>query len=206
MLGMLVLTPILLLAMLAIRLSSPGPVFYHQRRVGQHGLLFTVHKLRSMRVDAEAETGAVWASANDARVTPVGKFLRRTRIDEIPQLWNVLKGEMSLVGPRPERPEFVADLTEKIPFYGIRHGNPWTQRVWAYDANDLAAVKAGSKQPWSVVPYAWWDFEFPQFQYSHMIKSAAYDPSTQRIYLASQYGDVPNADYNAPIIHVYELK
>jgi len=140
MLGMLVLTPILLLAMLAIRLSSPGPVFYHQRRVGQHGLLFTVHKLRSMRVDAEAETGAVWASANDARVTPVGKFLRRTRIDEIPQLWNVLKGEMSLVGPRPERPEFVAELTEKIPFYGIRHGvrpglTGWAQVMYTYGAS-----------------------------------------------------------------------
>jgi hypothetical protein len=87
-----------------------------------------------------------------------------------------------------------------------QHGSPWTQRVWAYDANELAAVKAGKKKPWNVVPYVSWDFEFPQFQYSHMIKSAAYDPNTQRIYLASQYGDVPNPDYNAPIIHVYELR
>jgi hypothetical protein len=86
-----------------------------------------------------------------------------------------------------------------------QHGNPWTQRVWAYDANDLAAVKAGSKQPWAVVPYAWWDFEFPQFQYTHLIKSAAYDPSTQRIYLAGQYGDVASTYYNAPVIHAYQV-
>ena len=82
---------------------------------------FTVHKFRSMRTDAEAKTGAVWSVQNDPRVTPVGRFLRRTRLDELPQFWNVIRGDMSIVGPRPERPEFVADLTKQIPFYGQRH-------------------------------------------------------------------------------------
>ena len=101
------------LVALAVKLTSPGPVLYHQRRVGQHGRVFTVHKFRSMRQDAEAATGAVWASKDgDPRVTPIGGFLRRTRLDELPQLWNVLVGDMSLVGPRPERPEFVGDLTQ----------------------------------------------------------------------------------------------
>ena len=93
-----------------------------------------------MRVDAEAETGAVWATSKDARVTPSGGFLRRTRLDEVPQLWNVLIGDMSLVGPRPERPEFVAELTEKIPFYGLRHGlrpglTGWAQVRYTYGAS-----------------------------------------------------------------------
>ena len=94
---------------LAVKLTSPGPVLYHQQRVGQHGRVFTVHKFRSMRSDAEADTGAgLGRASGDARVTPIGRFLRRTRLDELPQLWNVLCGDMSLVGPRPERPEFVA--------------------------------------------------------------------------------------------------
>ena len=97
-------------------------MLYHQRRVGLHGQLFTVHKFRTMRPDAEAATGPVWASkAGDPRVTPIGRFLRRTRLDELPQLWNVLIGDMSFVGPRPERPEFVSELTQQIPFYGQRH-------------------------------------------------------------------------------------
>jgi sugar transferase (PEP-CTERM system associated) len=138
--GLAVLSPILLVAALAIKLTSKGPVLYHHRRVGQHGLLFTVHKLRSMHLDAEAHTGVVWASVNDARVTPVGRFLRRTRMDEVPQLWNVLVGEMSLVGPRPERPEFVAQLSETIPFYGTRHGikpglTGWAQVRYTYGAS-----------------------------------------------------------------------
>ena len=119
--GLLLSSPLMFLAAAALRMSSPGPILYSQRRVGKDGAPFTIYKFRSMRVDAEAATGAVWSTENDPRVTPVGRLLRRTRIDELPQLWNVLKGDMSFVGPRPERPEFVADLTRQIPFYGQRH-------------------------------------------------------------------------------------
>jgi sugar transferase (PEP-CTERM system associated) len=119
--GAVVAAPIMLLVALAVKLSSPGPVLYRQRRVGYMGDPFTVLKFRSMKVDAEAETGAVWAARDDPRVTGVGKFLRRTRLDELPQLFNVLKGDMAIVGPRPERPEFVRDLSERIPFYRQRH-------------------------------------------------------------------------------------
>jgi sugar transferase (PEP-CTERM system associated) len=119
--GLVLALPLMAASAIALRLSSPGPVLYHQRRVGKDGVPFTIYKFRSMRVDAEAETGAVWSTQNDPRVTPVGRFLRRSRLDELPQLWNVLKGDMSFVGPRPERPEFVADLTRQIPFYGQRH-------------------------------------------------------------------------------------
>jgi exopolysaccharide biosynthesis polyprenyl glycosylphosphotransferase len=103
----LILSPVMLIVAALVRLTSPGPALYHQKRVGRHGHVFYVHKFRSMRTDAESKTGAVWAQANDSRVTPIGRFLRRARLDEIPQLWNVLKGEMSLVGPRPEDPAFV---------------------------------------------------------------------------------------------------
>jgi sugar transferase (PEP-CTERM system associated) len=120
-LGLAAATPIMILVVAAIKATSPGPAIYSQRRVGKNGRVFTIHKFRSMYQDAEARTGAVWATADDPRVTPVGRFLRRTRLDEIPQLWNVLVGDMSLVGPRPERPEFVAELTAQIPFYGQRH-------------------------------------------------------------------------------------
>jgi sugar transferase (PEP-CTERM system associated) len=119
--GLLLALPIMSLVALAIRLGSRGDVLYHQRRVGKDGRTFTIHKFRSMRQDAEAATGAVWATVGDSRVTPIGSFLRRSRLDEIPQLWNVLVGDMSFVGPRPERPEFVAELTARIPFYGQRH-------------------------------------------------------------------------------------
>ena len=119
--GLALASPIMLAVAAAVKLSSAGPALYQQRRVGQHGRIFTVHKFRSMRQDAEAGTGAVWARKNDDRITSVGQFLRRTRLDELPQLWNVLTGDMSLVGPRPERPEFVQQLTEQIPFYGQRH-------------------------------------------------------------------------------------
>jgi sugar transferase (PEP-CTERM system associated) len=120
-LGLVLASPLLVGTALAVRFSSPGGILYHQTRVGKDGRPFTIHKFRSMRSDAEAGTGAVWATAGDPRVTPVGRILRRTRLDELPQLWNVLIGDMSFVGPRPERPEFVADLTKQIPFYGQRH-------------------------------------------------------------------------------------
>jgi sugar transferase (PEP-CTERM system associated) len=117
-----VLMPVMLLVALAIKLTSPGPVIYRQRRVGRRNSVIVVNKFRSMQQDAEKGTGAVWAQAGgDPRTTRVGRLLRRTRLDELPQLWNVLRGDMSIVGPRPERPEFVAGLTEQIAFYGQRH-------------------------------------------------------------------------------------
>jgi len=113
--------PIMAVVAVVVRVTSPGPVLYRQRRVGQHGRVFTLRKFRSMREDAEAGTGAVWANAADARVTSVGRFLRKSHLDELPQLINILVGDMSLVGPRPERPEFVGTLSTQIPFYGLRH-------------------------------------------------------------------------------------
>jgi sugar transferase (PEP-CTERM system associated) len=145
--GSLLALPLLGIVALAIRLTSRGPVLYHQKRVGQHGREFMVHKFRSMRVDAEAATGPVWASkTGDTRVTPIGNWLRRMRIDELPQLWNVLKGDMSFVGPRPERPEFVANLTAQIPFYPQRHVvrpglTGWAQVRYTYGASTEDALQ-----------------------------------------------------------------
>ena len=119
--GITVLSPVMILVALAVRLTSRGPVLFRQKRVGLNGKNFEVYKFRSMVVDAEARTGAVWATKNDPRVTVIGGLLRRTRLDELPQLFNVIRGEMVLVGPRPERPEFVSVLTEQIPFYRQRH-------------------------------------------------------------------------------------
>ncbi len=119
--GLVLTLPLLPCIMLAIRLDSEGPVFYTQTRVGKGGKLFKVAKFRTMRQDAEAANGPQWAGNNDPRVTRVGKFLRTTRLDEIPQMWCVLKGDMAFVGPRPERPEFIALLSKEIPFYGVRH-------------------------------------------------------------------------------------
>lgn len=132
--------PFLPIIVLLVKLSSPGPVLFRQKRVGRRGELFTLYKFRTMRQDAEAASGAVWAGKNDPRVTAVGKFLRKTRIDEIPQLWNVLIGKMGFVGPRPERPEFVAWLTEKIPYYNLRHIirpglTGWAQVRYGYGAS-----------------------------------------------------------------------
>jgi sugar transferase (PEP-CTERM system associated) len=113
--------PVALIAALLVKLTSTGPVLFRQQRVGMDGKTFTLYKFRSMYVDAEAKTGAVWAKKDDPRITPVGKWLRNLRVDELPQLWNVLRREMSLIGPRPERPEFVRVLSEKIPYYPQRH-------------------------------------------------------------------------------------
>jgi sugar transferase (PEP-CTERM system associated) len=119
--GMVLAAPLMLAVATLIKLVSRGPALYRQQRVGEHGQVFTLYKFRSMRTDAEAKTGAVWARDNDDRIIPGGKFIRKTRLDELPQLWNVLRGDMSFVGPRPERPEFVGELTRAIPFYGQRH-------------------------------------------------------------------------------------
>ena len=119
--GLVLTLPLIPLIILAIRLDSKGPVFYTQARVGKGGRVFNVVKFRTMRQDAEAANGPQWADDKDSRVTRVGKFLRSLRLDEIPQLWCVLKGDMAFVGPRPERPEFVEWLSKAIPFYGVRH-------------------------------------------------------------------------------------
>jgi sugar transferase (PEP-CTERM system associated) len=113
--------PLLPFIVLAVKLGSPGPALYHQQRVGRRGKIFFCYKFRTMRQDAEADTGATWAADDDPRITRVGKFLRSSRLDEIPQLWCVLKGDMHFVGPRPERPEFVEWLSNEIPYYGVRH-------------------------------------------------------------------------------------
>jgi exopolysaccharide biosynthesis polyprenyl glycosylphosphotransferase len=120
-LGLLLAAPLMLLAAIAIRLDSRGPVLYRQERVGRNGRSFTLAKFRSMRTDAEAGSGPVWAGADDPRITRVGRWLRKLRIDEIPQLWSVIRNDMSLVGPRPERPFFVQDLERQVPGYGQRH-------------------------------------------------------------------------------------
>jgi exopolysaccharide biosynthesis polyprenyl glycosylphosphotransferase len=119
--GLLLSLPLIPLVALAIKLSSRGPILYRQQRVGREGVVFNCYKFRTMRADAEADTGATWAADNDPRITKIGAFLRSSRLDEIPQLWNVMKGDMSLVGPRPERPEFVELLNREIVHYNVRH-------------------------------------------------------------------------------------
>lgn len=116
---LLLTAPIALLAMVLVRLTSDGPALYHQRRAGLHGRVFTIHKIRTMYRDSERE-GATWSLPGDPRVTPVGRFLRWSHIDELPQLINVLRGEMSLIGPRPERPELIGELERAIPSYRAR--------------------------------------------------------------------------------------
>lgn len=119
--GLAIAWPVMAVVAVLVKLSSPGPVLFRQKRVGLNGKTFMLLKFRSMKADAEADTGAVWAQLDDPRVTPVGRWLRKLRLDELPQLFNVIRGEMSLIGPRPERPEFVSMLAEKIQFYNQRH-------------------------------------------------------------------------------------
>lgn len=156
--AMLVVAPVMALVALAVKLTSPGPVFYTQTRVGidrrwnrtpalycrrggdMGGLPFTIYKFRSMRVDAENGTGAVWATKNDPRVTPIGAFLRKSRLDELPQLVNVIRGDMNIVGPRPERPSIFAEMRENIAEYPMRQRTKpgitgWAQINHSYDAS-----------------------------------------------------------------------
>jgi len=138
--GIILTIPFLPLIALAIKLDSPGPVFYRQERVGEREKHFFLYKFRTMRADAESESGAVWAQKNDARVTRLGAFFRKTRIDELPQFFNILRGEMSMVGPRPERPEFVSRLKEIIHYYSERHFvkpgvTGWAQVRYPYGAS-----------------------------------------------------------------------
>jgi exopolysaccharide biosynthesis polyprenyl glycosylphosphotransferase len=120
-LATLIAAPVMLSVAILVKLTSSGPALFRQQRVGKNDRLFTLYKFRSMVTDAEARSGAVWAQPNDPRITPVGRWLRRFRLDELPQLFNVLKGDMSMVGPRPERPEFVSELEKRVPYYRHRH-------------------------------------------------------------------------------------
>lgn len=136
--GLLLFLPFFPFVVLLVRFSSPGPIFFRQTRVGMGGKNFSVYKFRTMRTDAEV-AGAKWATKNDPRVTRVGMFMRKTRLDEVPQLWNVLRGDMGFVGPRPERPEFVPWLSEQIPYFNLRHMirpglTGWAQVRYGYGA------------------------------------------------------------------------
>jgi exopolysaccharide biosynthesis polyprenyl glycosylphosphotransferase len=143
---LLIVLPLLALIACLISFDGGAPIIYRQERVGCRGQRFTLLKFRSMTKDAEKDGQAAWANINDPRVTAIGRFMRRTRVDELPQLINVLRGEMSFVGPRPERPTFVSMLTEQIPFYGVRHSvkpgiTGWAQVRYTYGANVEESIK-----------------------------------------------------------------
>jgi len=143
--GLIVFSPVLLFIAITLKTSGEGPVIYKQKRVGRGDTEFDIFKFRSMIVDAEPN-GAEWAEENDNRVTATGRILRRFRLDELPQLWNVLKGDMSFVGPRPERPEFVKELESKIPYYPLRQTvlpgmTGWAQVNYNYGASVADAVE-----------------------------------------------------------------
>ena len=143
--GLVVTLPLMLVVAILIKLTSRGAVLYRQKRVGMNGKIFTVFKFRSMYSDAEARTGAVWAKKDDPRITPLGKWLRLLRLDELPQFWNVVTGDMALVGPRPERPEFVETLSHQIPYYrqrlAVKPGiTGWAQINHKYGDTELDAM------------------------------------------------------------------
>jgi sugar transferase (PEP-CTERM system associated) len=143
---LILLSPLIVLTAIIIKLDSKGPIFFSQERMGENRKPYMVHKFRSMRSDAEKSTGPVWAQENDDRITKIGHFIRKTRIDEIPQLWNILKGEMSFVGPRPEREHFVRELEEIIPYYGERFSvkpglTGWAQVSYGYGATVEDAIE-----------------------------------------------------------------
>ncbi len=142
---LLLAAPVILLAALAVKLTSRGPIFYSQIRLGKGGRPYKIFKIRTMTHNCERHSGIRWAAANDARITPVGRFLRRTHLDELPQLWNVIRGDMSLVGPRPERPEFVDQLEKTIPRYRerlvVRPGLTGLAQVQLPPDTDLGSVR-----------------------------------------------------------------
>lgn len=143
--GLVILSPVLVVVGAIIKITSPGPILYTQIRVGKNGEHFKIYKFRSMRTDAETGTGPVWASKNDNRLIPIGKFIRKTRIDEIPQFFNVLKGDMSIIGPRPERPTFVEQFKKEITDYdkrlNVKPGITGLAQVWHHYDEDISDVR-----------------------------------------------------------------
>lgn len=142
---LLLTSPVILLAALLVKLTSSGPAFYSQTRIGKNGRLFTIYKLRSMYHNCESSSGPRWATPGDARITPLGRILRRTHVDELPQLWNVVLGDMALVGPRPERPEFIPRLAQALSHYTdrllVRPGMTGLAQVQLPPDTDLASVR-----------------------------------------------------------------